>query len=261
MGLFSHDEKPPPPSYEMATSQQSTLGVQDTQSTTRRSPSPARPPPPQQSNLAFRFPQAFGFYAASSFSGDLFLARGKDDPNPLYYISTHTGFSSQPSVILHSSRDPNSPPFATADFHSFSSTIDLTLFIGIPPGSQPQTTPLESTGMMSSSRMFQAPIPSTGQLETFEWKGSSGPEVQMLEGRSHGKKCVRVSTGEVVAVFTHPGMSLEKRGKMAFIGDRANLGEAFEVLAVMGVVAAEEKERRSRQQRNHHNGVNNVHRF
>ncbi|KAH7403902.1 hypothetical protein BKA64DRAFT_707374 [Cadophora sp. MPI-SDFR-AT-0126] len=184
MGLFSSDEKPPPPSYEIATSQKSTLGVQAPQSTARRSPSPARLP---QSNLAFRFPQAFGLYSAGSFSGDLCLARGKDDPNPLYYISTHSGLSSQPSVILHSTRDPNSPPFATADFHSFSSTIDLTLFIGIPPGSSPQTTAMESTGMMSSSRMFQAPIPSTGQLETFEWKGSSGAEVQMLEGGVMGR--------------------------------------------------------------------------
>ncbi|PVH77605.1 hypothetical protein DL98DRAFT_517315 [Cadophora sp. DSE1049] len=258
MGLFSSDEKTPPPSYEKATSQPSTLGVQALQSTARRSPSPARPPPP--SNLAFRFPQSFGLYSAGSFSGDLYLAQGKDDPNPLYYISTHGGLSSQPSVILHSNRDPNSPPFATADFHSFSSIIDLTLFIGIPPGSTPQTTAMESTGMMSSSRMFQAPIPSTGQLETFEWKGSSGAEVQMLDGRSHGKKCVRVSTGEVVAVFTHPSMSFDKRGKMAFLGDRANLGEAFEVLAVMGLVAVVEKERRARKQRNNR-GLNNINGF
>ncbi|KAH7336714.1 hypothetical protein BKA65DRAFT_377123, partial [Rhexocercosporidium sp. MPI-PUGE-AT-0058] len=195
----------------------------------------------------FRFPQAFGLYSAGSFSGDLYIAQGKDDPNPLYYVSTHGGMSSQPSVILHSTRDPNSPPHATADFHSFSSSIDLTLFVGIPPGSSPQTCVMESTGMMSSSRIFQAPIPSTGLLETFEWKGSSGAEVQMLDGRSHGKKCVRVSTGQVVAVFTHPTMSFDKRGKMAFLGDRANLGEAFEVLAVTGVVAVLEKERRAKQ--------------
>ena len=37
--------------------------------------------------------------------------------------------------------------------------------------------------------------------------------------------------GEVVAVFTHPSMSFDKRGKMGFLGDRSNLGEAFEVLA------------------------------
>lgn len=106
--------------------------------------------------------------------------------------------------------------------------------------------------------MFKAPIPSTGQLETFEWKGSSGAEVQMLEGRSHGKKCVRASTGEVVAVFTHPSMSFDKRGKMAFLGDRANLGEAFEVLAVIGVAAVVEKERRARQNRNNRRGVNGI---
>jgi len=72
----------------------------------------------------------------------------------------------------------------------------------------------------------------------------------MLDGRSHGKKCVRVSTGEVVAVFTHPSMSFDKRGKMGFLGDRSNLGEAFEVLAVMGVVAIVEQERRARRRRN-----------
>ncbi|CZS91271.1 hypothetical protein WAI453_003659 [Rhynchosporium graminicola] len=251
MGLFSKDEKAPPPSYESATAQRGALDVQKSSTVTRRSPSPAGPPPP--SNSQFRFPRAFGLYSASSFSGDLYIAQGADDQNPLYYISSHSGLSSQPSVVLHSSRDPNSPPHATADFHSISSTIDLTLFIGIPPGSAPQTCAMESAGMMSSSRMFQAPIPSTGQLEMFEWKGSSAAEVQMLDGRSHGKKCVRVSTGEVVAVFTHPSMSFDKRGKMAFVGDRANLGEAFEVLAVIGVIAVVEKERRARQRRNNNN--------
>ncbi|KAG4435586.1 hypothetical protein IFR05_008932 [Cadophora sp. M221] len=256
MGLFSSNEEPPPPSYESATAQPETPKVQDPNSAARRSSSPARPPP--QSNLQFRFPPAFGLYSAGSFSGDLYIAQGKDDPNPLYYVSTHSGLSSQASVILHSTSHPNSPPHATADFHSFSSTIDLTLFIDIPPGSGPQTCAMESTGVMSSSRMFQAPIPSTGQLETFEWKGSSGTEVQMLDGRSHGKKCVRVSTGEAVAVFTHPSMSIDKRGKMAFIGDRVNLGEAFEVLAVMGVVAMVEKERRAKQRNRNNKGVNSI---
>ncbi|KAH9214808.1 hypothetical protein DL95DRAFT_389131 [Leptodontidium sp. 2 PMI_412] len=254
MGLFSLNEKPPSPSYESATSE--TLKAQDPNSAARRSPSPVRLP--SQTNLQFRFPQVFGLYSAGSFSGDLYIAQKKDDPNPLYYVSTHNGLSSQPSVILHSTCNSNSPPHATADFHSFSSTIDLTLFVGIPPGSSPQTCVMESTGMMSSSRMFQAPIHSTGQLETFEWKGGSGAEVQMLGGRSHGKKCLRVSTGEVVAVFIHPSMSLDKRGKMAFIGDRVNLGEAFEVLAVMGVVAMVEKERRAKQRNRNNRGVNSI---
>ena len=41
-----------------------------------------------------------------------------------------------------------------------------------------------------------------GQRETFEWKSSSGADIQSLEGRGHGMKLVRMRSGEVVAVWS-----------------------------------------------------------
>lgn len=257
MGFFSShsdstlavDEKAPPPSYTASENaappqiqQQTQLKALTPQNCT---PSP-RPQGPQQT---VRFPPSFGIYHASGSMSDLIIAQSKDDPHPLYYISTHSGFSSQPSVILHSSPNPNSPPLADADFHSFSSTIDMSLFVAIPPGSRPQTATMETSGAFSYVRQFRAPIPSTSSVEVFEWKNSSGPEVQALEGRSHGKKCIRVSTGEVVAVFTHPDMSYSKKGKMAFMGSGVGLGEGFEVMCVMSTAAIMEKERRAKNNR------------
>ncbi len=74
--------------------------------------------------------------------------------------------------------------------------------------------------------------------------------MQALEGRSHGKKCTRISTGEVVAVFTHPDMAYKKKGKFAFVGNGLVLGEGFEVMAVMSILAIMEKERRAKNNRN-----------
>ncbi|KUJ21143.1 uncharacterized protein LY89DRAFT_778759 [Mollisia scopiformis] len=227
------NEKAPPPSYEVAASQD---GSQDLKAFPQ---APAQPTP-------FRFPQNFGFYHASGSFSDLVIASQKDDPNPLFYISTHGGFSSQPSVVLHSSRFSTSPPLATADFHSFSSTIDMSLYL---PGSPNQISSMESSGAFTYTRRFSARMPSGGK-EAFEWKNSQGVEVQSLHGRGHGKKCIRVATGEVVAAFTHPDMSRNKKGKMAFLGDRAGLGEGFEVLCVMAMLAIMEKERRAKRSRN-----------
>ncbi|CZR66187.1 uncharacterized protein PAC_16088 [Phialocephala subalpina] len=246
------DEKAPPPSYTVSQNEAAPQIQQQTQLKpalpTNRTPSPQPQAPPQSTTI--RFPPQFGIYHASGSMTDLVIAQSKDDPHPLYYISTHSGFSSQPSVILHSSPHPGSPPLANADFHSFSSTIDMSLFVAIPPGSNPQMAPMERSGAFSYVRQFRAPIPSTSSVEIFEWKRSSGPEVQALEGRSHGKKCARVSTGEVVAVFTHPDMSYSKKGKFAFMGSGVGLGEGFEVMAVMAILAIMEKERRAKNSSN-----------
>jgi hypothetical protein len=54
-----------------------------------------------------------------------------------------------------------------------------------------------------------------------------------LHGRGHGEKLVRINTGEVVASWTTPYMSIRKKGKMSFLGDREVLGEKFELMAVI----------------------------
>lgn len=86
-------------------------------------------------------------------------------------------------------------------------------------------------------------------MERFEWRNSQGKEVQDLNGRSHGKKCVRVGNGELVAAFTYPDLSMNKKGKMVFLGDRAVLGEGCEILVVLALLAILEKQRRQKKSR------------
>lgn len=81
----------------------------------------------------------------------------------------------------------------------------------------------------------------------------------MLDGRAGGKKCMRVSTGEVVAAWAVPDLSARKKGKVAFLGDRGMLGEGFEVLCLVSLLAVWERERRNRRsKRNKRNGVASV---
>jgi len=92
--------------------------------------------------------------------------------------------------------------------------------------------------------MFPAVLAS-GQQEMFEWKSSSGPDVQSLEGRSHGMKLVRMRSGEVVAAWTRANSGYRKKGKISFLRtDRGALGEGFELMVVVSILAIMEKARR-----------------
>lgn len=85
MGLksrFSSDEKEPPPANAPQNAPND-AAVQYEQSS---------PPAVSQQSSNFRFPQTFGIYHASGSLADYYLAIGKEDPRPIYYISTHTGF-------------------------------------------------------------------------------------------------------------------------------------------------------------------------
>ncbi|TVY51866.1 hypothetical protein LSUE1_G010353, partial [Lachnellula suecica] len=171
-----------PPDYETATSAANT-GVRDTvplnpESTPQNTPQ--KPAPAKHI-----FPPAFGFYHASGSSSDMCIAFSNDAAysNPLFYISTHGSFSSQPSVVLFSSGRQGSPPLADARFHSFSSTIDITLYSA---GKAILSTTLEREGAFSSAHSFSVPTPSGHQR--FEWKSSSGAEVVSLQGGHRGRK-------------------------------------------------------------------------
>lgn len=173
---------------------------------------------------------------------NLVVALSGDDPNPLFYVSTHGGFSSKPSVVLHSNRYETSPPMATADFPSFSSTINIEL--KATPSYPAEQSTLVKEGVFSSCRIFSCTLPGSNVKERFEWKRSSGQEVASLHGRSHGEKLVRAKTGEIVAAWTLPGMSNKKKGKMSFLGNREVLGEKFELMAVICMLGIMEKARR-----------------
>ncbi|KAG9235108.1 hypothetical protein BJ875DRAFT_459989 [Amylocarpus encephaloides] len=200
-------------------------------------------------SLNFILPSGFGVYSAGTLSSDMVIAHSADasKSSPLFYISVHSGFSSQPSVVLHSQAHEGSPPMATAELHSFSSSIDIDIFL--PDGKRFQTK-MKKEGTFTVSHYFQAPM-SNGGMELFEWKSSSGAEVASLNGRSHGKKLVRSSTGQVVAAWTGPTSGSRKKGKMSFMGGnagdpRAELGTAWELIAIISHLALAERARRAR---------------
>lgn len=184
-----HTETPPP--YAASNPQETTSALSLPSPARTHTPSPILQPQPQvsiQLLQSFRFPQSFGIYHASGSNSDFVIALHASN-QPIYLISTHGGFSSQPSVILHSSPHESAPPLATADFHSFSPSTDLTLYV--PDPANPKITSLNKEGMFWSSYIFLCYIPASKATEEFEWKSSSGHEVNALQGRGYGKKCVR----------------------------------------------------------------------
>jgi len=110
-------------------------------------------------------------------------------------------------------------------------------------GPEPHT--LLKDGVFSGVEYFDVFTPSSGKVERFEWKSSSGLEVQALRGASHGMKLVRASNGEVVVAWTRPNSGTREKGKMRFIGDRNVLGEKLESMAVISLLAIVEKRRRA----------------
>jgi hypothetical protein len=189
---------------------------------------------PLSKDVEFRFPRDFGFYRSRM--SDMVIALHKDHPT-LFYISTHSAFSSQPSVVLHSGSSFTSTPLATAQFHHFNSTIDLK--------AGTDSASLEKESMFSSHVYFSFPV--AGKMEKFEWRRSSGPEVQSLCGSSRGMKLVRVLKNQIVAAWAGPRSGSNKLGKMRFMApDRTVYGERFEVMVIIGIVAIMERARRSR---------------
>ena len=136
------------------------------------------------------------------------ISLSADSPS-LLYVSTHSSLSRKPSVVLHGGAIPSFAALATADFHSFSSTVDILL------GQEAHS--LIKSGTFSSSQFFHVLVPSTGLNERFEWKPSSGAEVALLQGRRRGMKLVRVATGEVVAAWARPNSGRKKKGKLRFL--------------------------------------------
>lgn len=67
--------------------------------------------------------------------------------------------------------------------------------------------------------------------------------MRSLNGKKYGMKLVRTKTGEVVVAWAPPNSGSRKRGKMAFLR-KAELGEQFEIMAVVSILAIMEKGRR-----------------
>jgi len=154
------------------------------------------------------FPNDISVYHASGSFKDLCISLSGDSP-PLFYVSTHSSWSSKPSVVLHGGPIPSVSPLASAHFHSFSSAVDIAL------GNENHN--LIKRGIFSTSLTFEVFISSTSQNEYFTWKSSWGAEVASIQGRNYGLKLVRASTGEVVAAWAKPKSSIRKKGKLRFL--------------------------------------------
>lgn len=148
-------------------------------------------------------------------------------------------------ITLRDGLDKNSPPIAT---------------VGVEPGSffrrsliRVGNLEISMSGDWGRTHEFTLPL-GNGVVERFEWRHSRGDEVRELSGGfNYGWKLVRLdgpvvvpgqqdwfksytSDGkEVVAVGAHPRF-LNKSPEFGFVGTgaRGELGETFEIVAVMG---------------------------
>ncbi|QSZ34600.1 hypothetical protein DSL72_006194 [Monilinia vaccinii-corymbosi] len=181
----------------------------------------------------YLFPSIFGVYRNGM---NRFVLSENRTTTPFMSIATHSGLSSEPSVVVSSP----TAVMGTAQFHSSTSRTDIV--VGI------TSTSLQSTGILSPVWNFTYTF-DDGHQEAFEWKKSSGEAVAGLGGKSKGHKLVRVLSGEIVAAWTHSeNFNLDNFAKIGLL-DSARVqgwGERWEVTVVIAAVALIEKERRAR---------------
>jgi hypothetical protein len=153
------------------------------------------------------FPQTFGFYKARHTDFHITLSY------PLYYAYTYNGFRSKPDITLHPGHNKASPAIASTQSNAVQVhpiTVGSTTYDAAP------TEKLQRKDFFHLIHYFCLYLPACGTKEMFEWKCSSGLEVRML-GHSTGTKLIRVTTGEMAAVYANVSISVKKRGKMRWI--------------------------------------------
>ncbi|KAM0808331.1 hypothetical protein AB5N19_08674 [Seiridium cardinale] len=261
-------EEAPPPYSEGPAGTSSASAVLPQPSTSQTQPKQNyQAGPPVQINR--QFPIAFSVYHGSTFSRT--YALGEHQAQPLYAISTHTGWSGQPDVVLHSGPSDSSPPLAGVDAGTFSrsATVELPPL----PASRLAAAqePLNFSGFSNGTHGFTIEVGSTGRREPFEWRHSHGTEVDLLGGSSAGWKLIRLATDapggegagngahfvgggsqssdgkEVVAVWSNARMSMSKILNFRFLGSGATgvLGERWAVMAVITALRIWDKERKA----------------
>ncbi|KAK7752593.1 hypothetical protein SLS62_005362 [Diatrype stigma] len=236
----------------------------------------ADPPPPpyslpeghqhQQQHINRQFPPSFGLYVDSKLGRRYML--GEHQAQPLYAVSVHSGWSGQPSTVLHNGPTTEHPPLAGANASALgrSSTVELPPPLGGAAAAQQSSSSeerLESAGGPFSPKMrFTLDLdgPSAGRRETFEWRHSRGDEVAALGAAHAGWKLVRLGGGggekeagggsgeEIVAAWAHARMSLTKQLQFGFVGSGASgvLGERWAIMAVITALRIWDAERRRR---------------
>ncbi|PBP20805.1 alternative oxidase [Diplocarpon rosae] len=200
-------------------------------------------------------------------------------PPQQFYVTIQRDTSSaicpRPEISLHSGPSKASSVISFAKFHSVTQATSITLcptptsavskFV-MTNFSRPRFPEKERirpkfkfeelvprSGILRSEKYeFCHSLRWTGKREKFEWRHASGPFTRMVDKNSGGLRLVRVSTGDVIAVYaglrptlraTHPSRML---GMFRFLrGDgMTDLGEEFEMLAVMTILSLVERGRR-----------------
>ncbi|TGJ87314.1 hypothetical protein E0Z10_g1425 [Xylaria hypoxylon] len=259
-----HEYKDPPPSYEEATGANQGTSRRHTAASTS---SAVLSPLYSGGSIGPIFPQAFSVYSQVP---RLYII-GESQNFPLYAVSIHSSLSPRPDVVIHNGLSQNMPSLATVDHEPFSRSASITLPARPDSRFPVAREPLESVGAFTRIMSFSIETTLSGRSrEHFEWRHSSGVEVEALGGRHSGWKLVRVSSPalqiralakkhsntlgqssdgkEVVAVWAGTSMSISKVLRFRFIGSGADgsLGERWAVMAVASALAIWNRDRRSR---------------
>ncbi|KAI0974829.1 hypothetical protein F4678DRAFT_457945 [Xylaria arbuscula] len=194
--IYPDPDPDPPPSYAEATGTNDTR--RHTLTTTITPVYSLRNTISASTSIASMFPQVFSLYSR----GSRHYVIGISQDVPLYAVSTHSFLSSRPDVIIHNGVSLDTLPLATIVHEPFSRSASITL--PARPGSRHPATRelLESVGAFTRILRFgietTAAAAGRGRREYFEWRHSSGAEVEALEGRPHsGWKLVRVPLSPV----------------------------------------------------------------
>ncbi|TRX92764.1 hypothetical protein FHL15_006438 [Xylaria flabelliformis] len=245
--MISRTYRDPPPSYAEATGALDSDNQTDTRchshSTTNTSLTPAAAAAyPQNSGgssssvATHIFPPAFCVYCQSTRHYIL----GESRYLPLYAVSTHSSLSSKPDLVIYNGASEDAPPLAFVDHEPFSRSAGITL-----PARQGSHFPashelLESGGPFTRTLSFDMrTAASDGRREHFEWRHSSGVEIEALGGRQHS---------EVVAVWVATGMFMARVLRFQFLGSGADgsLGDRWAVMAVASALAIWNRDPRAR---------------
>ncbi|KAI1428004.1 hypothetical protein F5Y12DRAFT_101602 [Xylaria sp. FL1777] len=203
--MAAHIYIDPPPSYAEATGTSRHNDQADTRRHTLASISSAVTSPvySQRSNSSSNaaaaarplFPPAFSLYSQCPHHYII----GTSQNAPLHAVSTSSSLSPRPDIIIHNGITQDMPALATVAHEPFSRSATITL--PARPGSRLPAAHelLESVGAFTRVLSFsiETAASTRSRREHFEWRHSSGVEVEALGGRHSGWKLVRVSLPSV----------------------------------------------------------------
>ncbi|KAI0556140.1 hypothetical protein F4679DRAFT_521228 [Xylaria curta] len=178
--MISQTYRDPPPSYAEATRAPNHDNPTDTR---RHSTNTTLLSPVCSQNGAHVFPPAFCVYCQST----RHYIIGESHYLPLYAVSTHSSLSSKPDLVIYGGACEDAPPLAFVDHEPFSRSAGITL-----PARQGSPFPashelLESGGPFTRTLSFNIKTAASDRRrEHFEWRHSSGVEIEALGGRHSG---------------------------------------------------------------------------